>query len=47
MVSAKEALISEASKFVSHKKNMKPYLSEREFEKKLMRKYGKGSNSGE
>jgi len=47
MVSAKEAFISEASKFMSYKKIMKLYLSEREFARKLMRKYGKGRKSGE
>jgi hypothetical protein len=47
MVSAKEAFISETSKFMSYKKIMKLYLSEREFARKLMRKYGKGRKRGE
>jgi hypothetical protein len=47
MVNAKEAFISEASKFMSYKKIMKLYLSEREFARKLMRKYGKGRKRGE
>ena len=38
----KEVFISEVSAFLSYKKIMKLYLSEREFARKLMRKYGKG-----
>jgi len=38
----KELFISEVSAFLSYNKIMKLYLSEREFARKLMRKYGKG-----
>jgi hypothetical protein len=43
----KEVFISELSTFLSYKKIMKLYLSEREFARKLMRKYGKGRKSKE
>lgn len=38
----KELFISEVSAFLSYNKIIKLYLSEREFARKLMRKYGKG-----
>jgi Skp family chaperone for outer membrane proteins len=43
----KEVFISEVSAFLSYNKIMKLYLSEREFARKLMRKYGKGRKSKE
>ena len=43
----KEVFISEVSSFLSYKKIMKLYISEREFARKLMRKYGKGRKSKE
>ena len=43
----REKFISKVSKFLSYKKIMKLYLSEREFARKLMRKYHKGRKSGE
>ena len=43
----KEVFISVVSAFLSYKKIMKLYLSEREFARKLMRKYGKGRKSKE
>ena len=43
----KEVFISEVSAFLSYNKIMKLYISEREFARKLMRKYGKGRKSKE
>ena len=43
----KELFISEVSAFLSYNKIIKLYLSEREFARKLMRKYGKGRKSKE
>lgn len=42
MVTEKTAFISEIATFLPYKKIMKLYLSEREFARELMRKYGKG-----
>lgn len=41
MVLEKEDFITKISKFLSYKKIMKLHLSEREFARKLMRKYGR------
>ena len=43
----KELFISEVSAFLSYNKIIKLYHSEREFARKLMRKYGKGRKSKE
>jgi len=43
----KEIFISKVTVFISYKKVMKLYLSEREFARELMRKYGKGRTSRE
>ena len=43
----KELFISEVSAFLSYNKIIKLYLSEREFARKLMRKYGKERKSKE
>jgi hypothetical protein len=45
MMAEKEGFISEVSVFLSYNKIMKLYLSEREFARELMRKYGKGGNT--
>ena len=43
----KEIFISKVTVFISYKKVMKLYLSEREFARELMRKYGKGRKNRE
>ena len=43
----KEIFISKVTVFISYKKVMKLYLSEREFTRELMRKYGKGRKNRE
>ena len=47
MNETKEIFISKVTVFISYKKVMKLYLSEREFARELMRKYGKGRKNRE
>ncbi|GAB7257602.1 hypothetical protein [uncultured Polaribacter sp.] len=47
MASEKEDFNTKVSKFLSYRKIMKLHISEREFAKKLMRKYGRGRSKNE
>ncbi|WP_157812162.1 sensor of ECF-type sigma factor [Polaribacter sp. ALD11] len=47
MVAAKEDFLSKVSVFLPYKKIIKLHISEREFTRQLMRKYGKGRKSKE
>jgi hypothetical protein len=45
--SEKEAFVPSVSPFLPYKKILKLYISEREFARKLMQKYGRGKNNKE